>query len=135
MPFGGEWFFFGEYLICLNVAQAILSIFSIVIAEQPKEGCSDRDGEPRPWDSRGSLTGTKVGDTHGSIQDVQIELVGGCFFNSGNISRWDCYWNLLAGSFRQLSCCSHNYRRGLFGVLRIRVVEAIKPSPGGTDLP
>ena len=98
MPFGGEWFFFGEYLICLNVAQAILSIFSIVIAEQPKEGCSDRDGEPRPWDSRGSLTGTKVGDTHGSIQDVQIELVGGCFFNSLTLAAGiaiGTYWQAL----------------------------------------
>jgi hypothetical protein len=113
----------------------ILSIFSIVIAEQPK-GCSDRDGEPRPWDSRGSLTGTKVGDTHGSIQDVQIELVGGCFSNSGNVSRWNCYWNLLARSFRQLSYCSHNYSRGLFGVLRIRVVEAITSrAPAGLTYP
>ena len=44
VPFELKWSFFGEYLICLNVADAILSIFSIVIAEQPKEGCSDRDG-------------------------------------------------------------------------------------------
>ena len=43
-PFELKCFFFGEYLICLNVADAILSIFSIVIAEQPKQGCSDRDG-------------------------------------------------------------------------------------------
>jgi hypothetical protein len=42
----------GEYLIYLNAASAILSTLDTVIAEQPKEGCSDVDGEPRRCDKQ-----------------------------------------------------------------------------------
>lgn len=70
-------------------------------------------------------TGIEIGGAHESIQVVQIELVGGRFSNSGNISRWNCNWNLLARPFRRLSSCSHHYSRRRCGVLRNRMGEAI----------
>jgi hypothetical protein len=48
VPFELKWFFFGEYLICLNATDANLSIFSIVIAEQPKGAAPTVTGSPGP---------------------------------------------------------------------------------------
>jgi hypothetical protein len=85
------------------------------------------------WDSRGSLTGTKVGDTHEPIQDVQIELVGGCFLIVGTLAAGiatGTYWQALFVNYLLALIII----AGLFGVLRIRVGEAINTSRASVDM-